>query len=163
MKFRLLGVLIAAACVLTGLAGIPAASAQTGRNLCTTVSGTAYCLVSSAHGDPAKLSEVDTQPITFINRYVTANGNAWWELQSLDTRLCLNWSPQNDIVYWDSCVPGDLFELFYNHVAGQLINLAANEINLQDSSLRPTSCSGLLCGLTVVPGRYTGWSEEIPT
>lgn len=164
MKLRSLAVTIVAACALTGLAGIPPASAQTGWTLCTFPSGTAYCLVPSSHGYPAELSAVGAGPITFTNRYVTPNGNAWWELKSLYTGLCLNWAPQDgNLAYWDSCVPGDGYELFYNHVAGQLINLAGNEIDRQNTYLRPTLCSGLLCGLTVSTTRYTGWVERLPT
>jgi hypothetical protein len=158
---------VTAAVALMSLTGIPAASAQTGYTLCTNLSGTAYCLVPSAHGYPAYLSEVAAGSIVFINRYVTPNGNAWWELQSVEYGLCLNWAPagpDGDLVYWDSCQAGDANELFYNHVPGQLINLAGNETFDLESYLQPNVCSGLLCNLSVYTDpAFKEWAESPDT
>lgn len=158
---------VTAAVALLLLTGIPAASAQTGYLLCYSLSsGTVYCLEPSAHGSPAYLGA--GQAILFINRYVTPNGNAWWELESEEYGQCLNWAPAdptgNDYLYWDSCQADDANELFYNHVAGQLINLAGNEINHVDSYLQPlcpATISTDLCSLTVSIPVFSQWEETL--
>jgi hypothetical protein len=160
--------IVTATFALLSLTAISTARAQTDYLLCFNgESGTAFCLTTSAHGSPAYLSEDAGQPITFINRYVTSNGNAWWELQAVETGLCLNWAPAADTgaeqLFWDSCVSGDANELFYNHVAGQLISLAGNEMFNADSYLTPicpAMISTMLCTLVVQVPVWSGWTES---
>jgi hypothetical protein len=165
LKLRSLATVLVAVFALIALTGIPAASAQSGYTLC---SSNGYCVYEFvAHNYFAEVLDTGStstsagdEPIAFINRYVTSNGNAWWELNAVGTDQCLNWVlTDQSMVYWDDCVPGDPNELFYNHVAGQLISLAGNEDSGLETYLQPQSPCDTLCVLVVTATPYTGWTE----
>lgn len=139
--------------------------------------GHTFCVDTGTHN--ARLSvTTDFVPwaiIEFINPYVTTNGNTWYELEDLNTGLCLNWGGANDptknFIYADYCHPEDYNELFYNHVQGQLVNLAGNVDLGQSSYLNVGECEspppptlGFQCLLEVdadtpTPMGTTGWTE----
>jgi hypothetical protein len=170
MKLKLIG--SSALAFAFALAGAPAASAHTAvvppENiyLVATINGIEYCLPNVAHGSQAyvtrDVSVSNCSPIHFTGEYITPNGNAWWELE-MSNGYCLNWDPSNQYVYSDNCVD-DFNELWYNHNAGQRINLEGNSTTGDDTSLVPNNSDGPINGLYAFPlpsyDIYTGWSEQ---
>jgi len=163
-RFRLIAA--AALAVPLCLIGTTAASASTTYNLCPQVN-TTLCVWTGEHNMPAALTNFRTDAqISFINEYTSPNGNRWYELEITQNGECLNWLP-NGYVYLDSCVPLDANELWYNHVAGQLINLAGNEVTGHDTYLQPFEAGCLVngaheaCPIIATNTFYGGW-EEIP-
>jgi hypothetical protein len=171
MKLKLLGAsaLLAVAFALTAapaaIAGVPPENIY----LVTTINGIEYCLPNVPHGQQAyvtdDVSTSNCSPIHFLGEQVTPNGNAWWELQ-MSNGNCLNWVPYNGTVYYtvysDSCVD-DWNELWFNHNAGQLINLEGNSSTGQDTSLVPNNSSGSINNLYAFPDSdyiYSAWSEQ---
>jgi hypothetical protein len=152
--------------VLTSaLIGAPAASAQSKTAsaqsdasyvLCSVYNG--YCLAPGIHNDVYGITDFSTTSISFINEYTTSNGNHWYEIKTSDGG-CLNWDPSNHYVYDDSCQPSDANELWYNHVAGELINLGGNENTGHDTYLSYGTCSNGACPLGASNTYFNGWSE----
>ena len=126
------------------------------------------CIYDTPHNAIVYTVNYETcSDISFINKYTTSNGNNWWELR-LDNGLCLNWDSPADggigNVLADSCIAGDPNELFYNHIAGQLINLAGNYYYGEDTWLQWRVCGTTnngeaWCGIFVYPYLYKGWFE----
>jgi len=147
------------------LTGVSAASAQsitagsvTNPDLC--LANGAYCLTSAQHGDEYTITDPQyATAISFPYEYTTSNGNRWYEIQTVDGG-CLNWDPSNKIVYDDSCVPGDPNELWYNHVAGQLINLGGNLDTGHDTWLDYGHCTVGGCVLVASNIYFNGWTEH---
>jgi hypothetical protein len=147
------------------LLGIPGASASTTYELCLKVNNT-MCVFTGTHNLPSAITNFETDAqISFINEYTTPNGNAWYELEIMQIGECLNWDPANGYVFDDSCQAGDANELWYNHVAGQLINLAGNEDNDADTYLAPLEGKCLFngadeaCPVAAGTAFYNGWTE----
>lgn len=142
--------------------GASAATAE--YELCTTTTG--YCLWPAPHTDPYYITNYSAiAEVSFINEYTTSDGNAWYEL-STGSGLCLNWGgPSNNFFYADSCQAGDANELFYNHVKGELINLAGNEYYDEDSYLAFYTCSEYAagedyCPLFLTNAQISIWAEN---
>jgi hypothetical protein len=135
-----------------------AASAQSGASyvLCSADNG--YCLAAGIHNDVYAITDFTYTAISFINEYTTPNGNRWYEIQTSDGG-CLNWDPSNHYVYDDACHSGDPNELWYNHVAGQLINLGGNEDTGHDTYLSHGTCSDGACPLGASNTSFSGWQE----
>jgi hypothetical protein len=161
MRFKLLGAAFLAAAF--AMVGMPAANANSTYALCLN-NDRAYCVNAAAHGDMYWITNyAAVAHISFINEYTTSNGNNWWELTT-GGGLCLNWNPRDHYVYSDSCIAGDANELWYNHVAGQLINLAGNLDTGHDTYLNFGTClyqgSGFYaCPLIATNTPYGGWVE----
>lgn len=159
MKLRLLGIAILASALT--LVAMPAASAQTivGYSICGYDVDGSGCIAVGGHSQNVETAAGAGDVFTFINRYVTPNGNAWWEIQSETTGLCINWVNQTDLTFWDSCVAGDSNELFYTHDVGPIINLAGNLALGHDTYLQPFACGTTTCLVeaTDTPA-YTGWT-----
>jgi hypothetical protein len=147
---------------MTALIGASAVSAQTDTPahsnsfyLCANERFGEACLVPASHNTIYTLSANPDSfgTVSFINRYIY-NGHAWWEIRA-NNGLCLN---NVGDVEADSCLPGDPFELWYNHDPGLLLNLAGNLRSHIDTYLEPLFRSSPLL-LSVQFVRYTGWCE----
>jgi hypothetical protein len=171
MKFRVLAVM--ALVFAFALIGMPAASAHSNATyassdptyqLCLNNGAVlAYCVWPAPHEDAFLITNYAAiASISFINKYTTSNGNAWYELET-QNGLCLNWDSKNELVYSDSCVKGDANELWYNHVAGELINLAGNKFYDADTYLNYEDCitEGMdtYCYLFATDVFFNGWVE----
>jgi hypothetical protein len=122
------------------------------------------CMATPVHNEVVEVTNyAGCETVTFLNP-TTYNGNTWWEIEA-SNGLCLNMASRG-YLYADSCVPGDYNELWYNHVAGYLLNLEGNLENGTDTFLQIPACPvdippSVACDMAAWPYRYTGW-QEVP-
>ncbi len=162
MKFRFsIAVAVGMALVLLGA---PAASAASWYYMDVSANGDSLCMAAPTHNDIVLVTNyAGCEAVTFIDP-TSYDGNTWWEIEA-SNGLCLNMvgGSGNDYVYADSCVSGDYNELWYNHVAGQLLNLEGNISNGEDTFLLLGTCDvtgpAESCTMAAWPDTFTGWSE----
>jgi hypothetical protein len=128
--------------------------------LCANLASRNFCLSPTRHGSPFTINITGPRvSVSYTNPYYYA-GHDWYELEA--GGLCLNWDPTagNQPVYADSCVPGDLNELWSaraNSTGTEWFNLHGNIGYGRDTFLQPYAT---LASSDIFVGANTDFFDE---